>query len=218
MTEEIEKKLHGIEHQLKFFRDAYITLHNSIIDGAHHNIGAIQVKNSFTEIYECLGQLKEVSKDFKEISKELRNESIIGTMQFMAKQIHEMQKSISQIKEKGLKKEIQLDFTLDGYEMVRKNASILDDIPEQEIKKTEDNSLALLSTLSERETAVLVHRFGLFENKEKTLAAVGKILGVSGQQIRNIGVKALRKCRHPTRRNLVENLTHKELKKAILGE
>jgi len=43
-------------------------------------------------------------------------------------------------------------------------------------------------------------------------------MGVSLERIRQIEAKALRKCRNPSKKTLTEKITHKELRKAILGE
>ncbi|MBE8953055.1 MAG: sigma-70 family RNA polymerase sigma factor [Quinella sp. 1Q7] len=58
---------------------------------------------------------------------------------------------------------------------------------------------AILTTLSQRERAVLSLRFGLLDGHERTLEAVGKIFNVTRERIRQIEDKALRKLRHPAR-------------------
>ncbi len=57
----------------------------------------------------------------------------------------------------------------------------------------------VLDTLSEREQKVLELRFGLKDNKPRTLEEVGKVFGVTRERIRQIEAKALRKLRHPSR-------------------
>lgn len=57
----------------------------------------------------------------------------------------------------------------------------------------------VLDTLSEREQRVLELRFGLKDNKPRTLEEVGKVFGVTRERIRQIEAKALRKLRHPSR-------------------
>jgi len=56
-----------------------------------------------------------------------------------------------------------------------------------------------LHTLNEREQKVLELRFGLKDNKSRTLEEVGKEFGVTRERIRQIEAKALRRLRHPSR-------------------
>ncbi len=56
-----------------------------------------------------------------------------------------------------------------------------------------------LQALNEREAQVLIMRFGLDDNKPKTLEDVGKHFNVTRERIRQIEFKALRKLKHPSR-------------------
>ena len=82
----------------------------------------------------------------------------------------------------------------------------------------EDFLKNLLSTLTERESKVLIHRFGLLGEKKKTQEGIGKLFNISRERIRQIESKALRKLKHPTRIEKVRLLTHKELRKSVIGE
>jgi len=57
----------------------------------------------------------------------------------------------------------------------------------------------VLDTLTEREAMVLKLRFGLEDNKARTLEEVGERFDVTRERIRQIEAKALRKLRHPSR-------------------
>lgn len=57
----------------------------------------------------------------------------------------------------------------------------------------------LLKTLTDREKKVLILRYGLKDNKQRTLEEVGKILNLTRERIRQIENQALEKLRHPSR-------------------
>ncbi|MBR1599181.1 MAG: RNA polymerase sigma factor RpoD [Lachnospiraceae bacterium] len=57
----------------------------------------------------------------------------------------------------------------------------------------------VLTTLTEREQKVLKLRFGLEDDRSRTLEEVGREFNVTRERIRQIEAKALRKLRHPSR-------------------
>ena len=59
----------------------------------------------------------------------------------------------------------------------------------------------VLNTLSTREERVIAYRYGLYDGTPKTLEEVGKIFKVTRERIRQIEVKAIKKLRHPSRKN-----------------
>ncbi len=139
----------------------------------------------------------------------------LSEIKFIGKRLDGIEKALSEMNEKGINKNIQLDFSVDGYQLVKKPVSYDRNDPIQEPK---DDLKKLLDTLTEREAKVLVHRFGLFGEKKKTLKAIGLLFKVTSEPIRQIESKAIRKLRHPSRRNLVDKIIHKELKRMIIGD
>lgn len=63
----------------------------------------------------------------------------------------------------------------------------------------------VLMDLNEQEQKVLRMRFGLDDNKPKTLEEIGKNFGVTRERIRQIESKAIRKLRHPSRLKQLKN-------------
>jgi RNA polymerase primary sigma factor len=59
--------------------------------------------------------------------------------------------------------------------------------------------IKVLSELSDRERRVLLLRFGLEDDRPRTLEEVGREFNVTRERIRQIEAKALRKLRHPSR-------------------
>ena len=59
----------------------------------------------------------------------------------------------------------------------------------------------VLDTLTPREEKVIILRYGLDGNGQRTLEEIGKEFDVTRERIRQIEAKALRKLRHPSRSN-----------------
>jgi RNA polymerase sigma factor (sigma-70 family) len=134
-------------------------------------------------------------------------------IKFIGKKLHQIEADIAEIKKDGIKRKIDLSFSCDGYEMVKKNSEKITSKNPEEILKE------LLRTLTQREIEVITHKFGLFGYAiKKTYVALGKVFGVSSERVSQIYKKAIRKLRHPSRRHLVKACMHEELIKEVLGE
>ena len=79
------------------------------------------------------------------------------------------------------------------------------EVPGANIIKEENKQMVMnvLSTLSEREKEVMVLRFGLEDDKPRTLEEIGQHFGVTRERIRQIETKALRKLRNPVRSKML---------------
>ena len=77
----------------------------------------------------------------------------------------------------------------------------------KEMLKRELNEI--LSQLTDREEKVLRMRFGLYDGRTRTLEEVGKEFGVTRERIRQIGAKALRKLKHPSRSKKIRDYMNK---------
>ena len=69
-----------------------------------------------------------------------------------------------------------------------------------------DQVEGVIVTLSDREARVLRLRFGLEDGRARTLGEIGRDLGVTGERIRQIEKKALRKLRQPSRFHKLNDL------------
>lgn len=69
-----------------------------------------------------------------------------------------------------------------------------------------DQLMAVLATLTPREEKVIRMRYGLDDNHARTLEEVGKEFNVTRERIRQIEAKALRKLRHPKRKDKLKGV------------
>ncbi|WP_311922449.1 sigma-70 family RNA polymerase sigma factor [Microbispora sp. H10836] len=65
---------------------------------------------------------------------------------------------------------------------------------------------AVLATLSEREAAVITHRYGLADDRPRTLDEIGRTFGVTRERVRQIEAKGMRKLREPARARALSDL------------
>ncbi len=82
-----------------------------------------------------------------------------------------------------------------------------DEIAEQGMVK--EQLMQVLSTLTPREEKVIRMRYGLDDNRQRTLEEVGQAFGVTRERIRQIEAKALRKLRHPKRKDKLRGFLDK---------
>ena len=69
--------------------------------------------------------------------------------------------------------------------------------------------MQVLATLTPREEKVIRMRYGLDDNRARTLEEVGQAFGVTRERIRQIEAKALRKLRHPKRKDKLRGCVDK---------
>ncbi len=84
------------------------------------------------------------------------------------------------------------EFIEENQESLDLEASVVDTVAEQLLKKHIEDAL---SVLTEREASVLQLRFGLKDGRSRTLQEIGEHFDVTRERIRQIEAKALRKIR-----------------------
>ena len=88
-----------------------------------------------------------------------------------------------------------------------KNSASQIEIAETRMLKEEIESI--LATLAPREAMVLILRYGLRDNRPRTLEEVGKVFNVTRERIRQIEAKALRRLKHPNKMKRLKDFMDK---------
>jgi len=179
-----------------------------------------QIKET-TQILESSSVLSDLHKCQKEIADEIKDINLkqaFSEIKYIGNRLKSIEESIAEIKEKGIKKQIRLDFTCDGYEMakVQSKKDNVDNLKLPE-KNPDANVKILLDTLLEKESIILCKRLGLLGMKKSTFVSIGKDLNLSEVRVGMLYRRALHKCSHPSKRHLVDKITHVELLKALSG-
>jgi RNA polymerase primary sigma factor len=166
------------------------------------------------KLRELLNEFDKKIKSYETFVENLSSKQTISEIKYIGKRLLEIQQKLEIIEKEGFRKEIKLNFECDGYELVKKS-KYFDKNEEKEIPNGENHVLNLLNTLSDREKFVIIHRLGLLGEKGKTYKDIGKLIGVSGDRVRQIFIKGIRKCGHPNRRMLLNKKENFVIKEAI---
>lgn len=160
--------------------------------------------------------VRESSISFQEEIKSLDLKKTFDEIKFIGKRLNEIEITLEKLQKDGVSQNIQLDFTMDGHRMVKKQLNYDASEPIEDPNK---NLKALLDTLPDRESKILIHRIGLFGEEKKTFKEIGKIFKLTSGESMRLGFnRAIRKLRHPSRKKLMQSITHVILKKHVYGE
>ncbi len=146
---------------------------------------------------ETINKLVRVSRRLvQEYGREPTSEEIGAGMDLPAERVREIinasQEAVSLETPIGEEEDSQLgDFVPDTETLAPAAAA-----GQQLLKETVEE---VLSSLTLRERRVLQLRFGLEDDRSRTLEEIGREFGVTRERIRQIEAKALRKLRHPSR-------------------
>jgi len=140
----------------------------------------------------------------------------LSEIKYIGKRLNQIEETLSKMEKEGIKKNINLDISCDGYELVKKPRNF---DKEEAVKDPHEDIQEILESLKNtKEGNIIIHRLGLLGHGKKTYTAIGKIMNLSKERCRQIYCKALRKLRHSTRVGKVKACSHIELKKEVLGE
>jgi RNA polymerase primary sigma factor len=148
-------------------------------------------------LYDVVNRMARVSAQLhQELGREPTDEEVSEALQLSVERVRELTQVLPQpISLDGLVGEDQ-DTRLSDV-VADANATNLESAAEQRL--LEDQIRDTLLTLTPRERRVIERRFGLSDDHDDTLTAIGREIGVTRERIRQIESTALRKLRHPSR-------------------
>jgi RNA polymerase primary sigma factor len=148
-------------------------------------------------LYDVVNRMARVSAQLhQELGREPTEEEVGAVLQLSPERVRELNQVLPQ--------PISLDGFIGDDQDTRlsdvvadESALSLDSMAEQRLLA--DQIRDTLSTLTPRERRVIERRFGLGDDNDGTLTAIGREIGVTRERIRQIESTALRKLRHPSR-------------------
>jgi RNA polymerase primary sigma factor len=148
-------------------------------------------------LYDVVNRMARISAQLhQELGREPTDEEVGEALQISAERVRELNQVLPQpISLDGLVGEDQ-DTRLSDV-VADDNATNIESAAEQHLLA--DQIRDTLMTLTPRERRVIERRFGLTDDNDETLTAIGREIGVTRERIRQIESTALRKLRHPSR-------------------
>ncbi|MBV8399184.1 MAG: sigma-70 family RNA polymerase sigma factor [Acetobacteraceae bacterium] len=148
-------------------------------------------------LYDVVNRMARISAQLhQELGREPTEEEIGAALQLSAERVRELNQVLPQ--------PVSLDGFIGDDQDTRlsdvvadENAVSLEWVAEQRLLA--DQIRDTLLTLTPRERRVIERRFGLTDDCDDTLTAIGREIGVTRERIRQIESTALRKLRHPSR-------------------
>ena len=150
-----------------------------------------------------INKFKRISFELaKELDREPTVEEIADRMNISPDEVRKIKqnskKPISLETPVGEEDDSNLGQFIENKEVIDPSVATSHSLLEEEINE-------VLDTLTEREKKILELRFGLKDDRTRTLEEVGKVFNVTRERIRQIEAKALRRLRHPSRSNKLKD-------------
>jgi RNA polymerase primary sigma factor len=148
-------------------------------------------------LYDVVNRMARISAQLhQELGREPTEEELGAALQISAERVRELNQVLPQ------------PISLDGYVGEDQDTRLSDVVADENATSLEwaaeqrllaDQIRDTLLTLTPRERKVIERRFGLGDDADETLTAIGREIGVTRERIRQIETTALRKLRHPSR-------------------
>ena len=148
-------------------------------------------------LFDVVNRMARISSQLhQELGREPTDEEIGAALQISVERVRELNQVLPQ------------PISLDGFVGEDQDTRLSDVVADEnatnleaaaEHRLLQDQIQDTLMTLTPRERRVIERRFGLTDDADETLTAIGREIGVTRERIRQIESTALRKLRHPSR-------------------
>ena len=148
-------------------------------------------------LYDVVNRMARISAQLhQELGREPTDEELGAALQISPERVRELNQVLPQ------------PVSLDGFVGEDQDTRLSDVVADENAVNLEmaaerrllaDQIRDTLMTLTPRERRVIERRFGLVDDADETLTAIGREIGVTRERIRQIESTALRKLRHPSR-------------------
>jgi len=148
-------------------------------------------------LYDVVNRMARISSQLhQELGREPTDEEVGAALQISVERVRE------------LNQVLPTPISLDGFVGDDQDTRLSDVVADENATNLElaaeerllsDQIRDTLMTLTPRERRVIERRFGLTDDHDDTLTAIGREIGVTRERIRQIESTALRKLRHPSR-------------------
>lgn len=126
------------------------------------------------------------TKEFDNVNKDNR----FAEIKYIGKRLLKIEQIVDQMKEKGIKQELKLNFTCDGYDLVPRTQSY--DENEEPVNLEKQKLDIALRGLSVTEKDIVLSKLGLGGKEAMTFKALSEIYNVSPPTASHIFKKAIR--------------------------
>ena len=166
----------------------------------------------------CLHQIRDqagiILHQYESITESMKTLDIttnLAEIKYIGKRLSAIESDIQEIKNKGIKQKVKLNFIVDGYELVEKTDKhdVLEPVSKEEEKM--DPMDRVLSMIPENYKTAIKLRLAIDGGRNRTFIEVGKIMKVSSSTARQYFRRGIRSLRQPSKIQMARETKHKGL-------
>lgn len=140
---------------------------------------------------------------------------IIGEIKFIGKKMNEMEEKLKELLAQGIEHNIDLNFRVDGYTLVKKPVG---HDKKDQIEEPYEEYNSILIPLEAREREIVINRLGICGKDKKTFIKIGEEMGICPESVSRLFQRSLMKLRQFTKYGQSKKIPAGDLRKAIVKD